>query len=143
MNWLVTITSLVPVESEAALENLPEATPPVIESWVQVTPASAEIATSPPEVTATSFVPVESEATLLQLSDEAEALSIQVAPELVEVQISPAVPVPVTPAETTATRLVPVASDATLVHVWPDAALPFVRLVQLTPELVDVQISPF
>jgi hypothetical protein len=44
--------------------------------------------------------------------------------------------------DSVATRWAPVESDATALHVWPVAVIALVRSVHVTPESVEVQMSP-
>jgi hypothetical protein len=135
---------LVPVRSDATLDQpfFSAAVPAV--RFVQVVPASADVQMFPPVClswenpsTATSAIPSASEATLVQEKPDAAVpivRFIQVAPASVDVQISP-------PAWTATSRL-PDESDATRFQVWLDAIMPVVLFVHVLPESVEVQMSP-
>jgi hypothetical protein len=114
------------------------ANPPTVVSLLHVAPASLEVQTSPPEcvphalVTATRLFPLQSDATDRQPRPDPEVLVVllvHVAPESVEVQISPLGLAPPMPA--TATRWVPVESDATSLQSSAPAGVFEVRSIQV------------
>jgi hypothetical protein len=119
--------------------------PLFVACWVQVTPELLDVQI--PEPTAINLVPVASEATDIhvRLWAAPDAVwSVQVAPESLDVQMSPTLPGPPAPRPNpvTAINLVPVASAATDIHVRLWAAPDGVWSVQVTPALLDVQMSP-
>jgi hypothetical protein len=110
---------------------------------VQVAPESVDVQTSP--AATMRRVPVESDTTVVPSSsravEEIVVRCVHVAPVSEEVQTL-APELGTDHGLVIATRCAPVESDATDSHRRPEAAVPWVRLVQVAPESVEVQMFP-
>jgi hypothetical protein len=141
--YAVMPTRWVAVESEAMSIQLCAAAEVAAVRSVQVAPESSENQISPSA--RTRCFPVESETMVGPTTNPAVEFTVvrfvHVAPPSAEVQTS-SLPGRIPVNCVTATRLVPVASDATDCQYWPDAVVPFVRLVQVAPASAEVQMFP-